>query len=285
MEISLWHQCLRRLEAELPEQSFNTWIRPLQAVEDDGRLRLLAPNRYVVDWVNQNCAGRIGELLDELVPAPAPELVVEIGSRRLQVPIPAPAKLTEGIDFPVQPRGRVHPAPAFGARDAATPRRADPVPQFGGRLNPDFTFDSFVEGKSNQLARAAALQVARESGPRLQPVVHLRRRRPRQDAPDACGRQPDPGPRTRSARVAYVHSERFVERHGPRAAAQHDQRLQADVSHARRTVDRRHPVLRGQGTFAGGVLPHVQCAAGRTAADHPDLRPLSEGSGRASRSA
>ena len=53
MQISLWHQCLRRLEAELPEQAFNTWIRPLQAVEDGGRLRLLAPNRYVVDWVNQ----------------------------------------------------------------------------------------------------------------------------------------------------------------------------------------------------------------------------------------
>ena len=54
METSLWNQCLRRLEAELPEQHFNTWIRPLQAVEDDGRLRLLAPNRYVVDWISQH---------------------------------------------------------------------------------------------------------------------------------------------------------------------------------------------------------------------------------------
>src|SRR6185369_15996030 len=90
VEISLWHQCLRRLEAELPEQAFNTWIRPLQAVEDGVRLRLLAPNRYVVDWVNQNCASRIGELLDELVPAPAPQVVVEIGSRRPALPVPAP---------------------------------------------------------------------------------------------------------------------------------------------------------------------------------------------------
>jgi len=82
VQISLWHQCLRRLEAELPEQAFNTWIRPLQAVEDGGRLHLLAPNRYVVDWVNQNCTARISELVDEPVPAPAPQVGGEIGSRR-----------------------------------------------------------------------------------------------------------------------------------------------------------------------------------------------------------
>ena len=80
VEISLWNHCLRRLEAELPEQHFNTWIRPLQAIEDIGQLRLLAPNRYVVDWVNQNCASRIGELVEELVPAPTPQVIVEIGT-------------------------------------------------------------------------------------------------------------------------------------------------------------------------------------------------------------
>ena len=90
VEISLWHQCLRRLEAELPEQAFNTWIRPLQAVEDGDRLRLLAPNRYVVDWVNQNCTARISELVDELVPAPAPQVIVEIGSRRPAAPDTGP---------------------------------------------------------------------------------------------------------------------------------------------------------------------------------------------------
>src|SRR6185436_3717122 len=78
---SLWNQCLRRLEAELPEQHFNTWIRPLQAIEDEGFLRLLAPNRYVVDWVSQNCADRIGEIVVELVPPPAPAVIFEIGSR------------------------------------------------------------------------------------------------------------------------------------------------------------------------------------------------------------
>jgi chromosomal replication initiator protein len=132
---------------ELPEQHFNTWIRPLQAVEDDGRLRLLAPNRYVVDWFNQNCAGRIRELLGELVPPPVPEFVVEVGSRRLQPTMSTMAPRADG-----------------------RPRRDDVVPQIGGRLNVDFTFPNFVEGKSNQLARAAAIQVSENPGRAYNPL-------------------------------------------------------------------------------------------------------------------
>ena len=186
MEFSLWNQCLRRLEAELPEQHFNTWIRPLQAVEDSGRLRLLAPNRYVVDWVNQNCAGRIGELVEELVPAPAPNVIVEIGSRR-----------AAGTEQPVLPLPEVRG------------RREQPLPQIGGRLNADFTFSNFVEGKSNQLARAAAMQVAENPGRAYNPLfiyggvglgkTHLMH---------AIGNHIRV--RNKDARVAYVHSERFV---------------------------------------------------------------------------
>jgi len=210
VEISLWHQCLRRLEAELPEQAFNTWIRPLQAVEDGNRLRLLAPNRYVVDWVNQNCAARIGELVDELVPAPVPQVVVEIGSRRPVAPAPAP--LTEGAGLPTlarPPVGKPGSAPAAVATHEGVPRRADPLPQFGGRLNPDFTFANFVEGKSNQLARAAAVQVAENPGRAYNPLfiyggvglgkTHLMH---------AVGNQIRT--RNKDAKVAYVHSERFV---------------------------------------------------------------------------
>jgi chromosomal replication initiator protein len=210
VEISLWHQCLRRLEAELPEQAFNTWIRPLQAVEDGNRLRLLAPNRYVVDWVNQNCAARIGELVDELVPAPVPQVVVEIGSRRPVAPAPAP--LTEGAGLPTlarPPVGKPGSAPAAVATHEGVPRRPDPLPQFGGRLNPDFTFANFVEGKSNQLARAAAVQVAENPGRAYNPLfiyggvglgkTHLMH---------AVGNQIRT--RNKDAKVAYVHSERFV---------------------------------------------------------------------------
>ncbi|HWJ04776.1 MAG TPA: chromosomal replication initiator protein DnaA [Steroidobacteraceae bacterium] len=214
MAISLWHQCLRRLEAELPEQAFNTWIRPLQAVEDAGRLRLLAPNRYVVDWVNQNAAGRIGELLEELVPTPPPQVVVEIGSRRPAGPTPAP--LMDGIGLPAQPKAAAARAPVPAVAPAAAPidgiaprRTLDPLPQFGGRLNPDFTFSNFVEGKSNQLGRAAAMQVAENPGRAYNPLfiyggvglgkTHLMH---------AVGNQIRA--KNPNARVAYVHSERFV---------------------------------------------------------------------------
>ena len=63
MEASLWTRCMGALEAELPEQQFNTWVRPLQAMEGNGALKLLAPNRFAVDWINANLLPRIGELL------------------------------------------------------------------------------------------------------------------------------------------------------------------------------------------------------------------------------
>jgi len=178
---------LRRLEAELPEQHFNTWIRPLQAVEDPDCLRLLAPNRYVVDWVNQNCAGRIGELVEEMVPPPVPQVLVEVGTRRVSTTDTSPGiRVTE-----------------------LRARREPPMPQIGGRLNPDFTFANFVEGKSNQLARAAALQVAENPGRAYNPLfiyggvglgkTHLMH---------AIGNHIRA--QNKTARIAYVHSERFV---------------------------------------------------------------------------
>ena len=186
---TLWTHCLRRLEAELPEQHFNTWIRPLQAVEEPDRLRLLAPNRYVVEWVNQNCATRIGELVEELVPAPAPLVVLEVGSRRTTVSI---SETSPGLRVP-DLRGR----------------RETLVPQIGGRVNADFTFANFVEGKSNQLARAAAMQVAENPGRAYNPLfiyggvglgkTHLMH---------AIGNHIRT--HNKDARVAYVHSERFV---------------------------------------------------------------------------
>jgi len=187
VQTSLWNQCLSRLEAELPQQHFNTWIRPLQAVEDHGQLRLLAPNRYVVEWVTENCAARIGEIVGELAPPPVPEVRFEIGSRGL-------AAAAGGIETgPAGLRGRREPARA----------------PLGGRLNPDFSFGTFVEGKSNQLARAAAVQVAENPGSAYNPLfiyggvglgkTHLMH---------AIGNQICS--RNRDARVAYVHSERFV---------------------------------------------------------------------------
>src|SRR5947208_15175349 len=108
------------LETELPEQQFNTWVRPLQAMEGNGALKLLAPNRFVVDWINANLLPRIGELLRDESTGDAPIVTVEVGSRS------AAARAT---------------APTLPGR----PRRADAL-VVGARLNPDFCFATFVEG-------------------------------------------------------------------------------------------------------------------------------------------
>lgn len=188
MQGSLWRRCLAQLEAELPEQQFNTWIRPLQAVEDGRTLRLLAPNRFVVDWVNENVAGRISELVDAVGSESAPAVVLEVGSRA-----PAPMVST----------------PLPSGRETGRVLTKDVYAVLGSRLNPDFTFANFVEGKSNQLARAAALQVAENPGRAYNPLfiyggvglgkTHLMH---------AVGNTIRA--RNERARVAYVHSERFV---------------------------------------------------------------------------
>jgi chromosomal replication initiator protein len=177
---------MRALEAELPEQQFNTWVRPLQALEGAGALKLLAPNRFVVDWINANLLPRIGELLRSEVAGDTPIVTVEVGSRG-------------------QPLAAER---AHGNGAAPRARRAEGL-VVGARLSADFTFASFVEGKSNQLAKAAALQVAENPGRAYNPlflyggvglgkthlmhaIAHLIMQRDGE------------------ARVAYVHSERFV---------------------------------------------------------------------------
>src|SRR5688572_639790 len=81
LQASLWNRCLRLLESEIPEQQFNTWVRPLQAVEENGVLRLLAPNRFVVEWLTANLRSRIEELVDAVAEDESPQLVFEVGSR------------------------------------------------------------------------------------------------------------------------------------------------------------------------------------------------------------
>jgi len=185
VEASHWTQCISALEAELPEQQFNTWVRPLQVLEGAGALKLFAPNRFVVDWVNANLLPRIGELLRDQNGGDVPVVTVEVGSRTVTVRPPPPAS----------------PPPS-------RPRRTDGL-VVGARLQPDFTFESFVTGKSNQLAKAAAHQVAENPGRAYNPlflyggvglgkthlmhaIAHMIKERDSE------------------ARIAYVHSERFV---------------------------------------------------------------------------
>jgi len=184
---ALWSQVTAALEHELPDTLFNTWVRPLQAIETDDSLRLFAPNRFVVDWIGSNLASKIAALLTQFAGREIP-FSVEVGSR-------APA---------VAPPPVMAPEPSARARGATAPMML-----VGARLNPESTFDAFVEGKSNHFAKAAAIQVAENPGKAYNPLfiyggvglgkTHLMH---------AIGhmikaRKPD-------ARVAYVHSERFV---------------------------------------------------------------------------
>ena len=185
---TLWSKCLSRLEEELSPQQFNTWLRPLHAREDVKGLYLLAPNGFVKDWVSDNVVPRLQELLAEYTGGKTQQVRIEVGSHR---------ELE---------------APKDSAAEQGNPPRsaARPATQNNSRLNPHFTFDAFVDGKSNQLARAAAMQVAEHAGSAYNPLfiyggvglgkTHLMQ---------AIGHKilelkPD-------ANVVYLHSERFVQ--------------------------------------------------------------------------
>ena len=134
MGAKIWEKCLDRLEDELSSQQFNTWIRPLQAIGDDASVKLLAPNRYIKDQVNTQFLNRIQELLTENGAGPAE---LWIGSS-----------------------GKMLEEKPEGSNTFATRERFYPLLD----LNKSFTFDTFVEGRSNQIARAAALQVSENIG-------------------------------------------------------------------------------------------------------------------------
>ncbi|OUS32303.1 chromosomal replication initiation protein DnaA [Gammaproteobacteria bacterium 45_16_T64] len=216
MGSALWHKCLDRLQEELPSQQFNMWIRPLQVEPDGDDLRLLAPNRFVLDWVNDKFIFRITELLDELSGADIHPCVVLVIGSRASTPVDnaprqnaavstEPSRSGHTVTKVVQPNGNNSSAQRQGGRKV----------DLGGSikhktsLNTSFIFDSFIEGKSNQLARAAATQVADNPGNAYNPLflyggvglgkTHLMH---------AIGNQivmHNP-----NAKVVYLHSERFV---------------------------------------------------------------------------
>ncbi len=223
MPNKLWHQCLEVLRDEFPAQQFNTWLRPLQSDHREGQLMLFAPNRFVMDWVNEKYLRRIEEVLKDLEGGQAPRVNMKVGSA------PSGAELVVRSEIEKNGHGaeketvssRVteeeRGVAATVSAPTVTPKngRERPQVQVEGDikhqsfLNEGFTFDTFVEGKSNQLARAASMQVAENPGGAYNPLflyggvglgkTHLMhaigneivRRNPR-------------------AKVAYLRSERFV---------------------------------------------------------------------------
>ena len=188
----MWSNCLHRLEQELSDQQLNTWIRPLQVIEENNQIKLLAPNRFVQDWVKQNFHEKIQSILLDLDAEQSIQLNIEVGSQNkspIKDPEPAEPVKTESFISNNKPKNN-H---SFVEHN----------------LNPLFTFDNFVEGKSNQLAKAASMQVAENPGSAYNPLffyggvglgkTHLMH---------AVGNmilQNKP-----NARITYIHSERFV---------------------------------------------------------------------------
>lgn len=182
---SVWNYCIKKLEDEIPGQQFNTWIRPLQAVEEHSVLILLAPNRFVLDWVKEHYLSKIEKALSISGYTDNLTIRLEIGS----------------INFSTS-RDKLEKTPSR----TSTHSRERKIP---ANLNPAFTFNTFVEGKSNQLAKAASIQVAENVGRAYNPLfiygdvglgkTHLMH---------AIGHmilQHSP-----NAKVCYLNSEKFV---------------------------------------------------------------------------
>ncbi len=193
--MEIWKQVVDQLGEELSAQQLGTWIRPLHPLQEGDRLRLLAPNSFVLDWVSGHYVERIRAIVADLLGPGTLSLSLEIGS----APKPAPAEMRAPLRSPQAGQGRPLNSPLATANG-----------EFGTRnINREFTFDSFVEGKSNQLARAAGLQIGMNPGRVYNPLfiyggvglgkTHLMH---------AIGNLiADNNPQ---ARVVYLHSEGFV---------------------------------------------------------------------------
>ncbi|KKN30739.1 hypothetical protein LCGC14_0830900, partial [marine sediment metagenome] len=140
MSSPLWEKCLSHLEGELSAQQLNTWLRPLHAIQTPTSLRLLAPNPYVQAWVQEQLETKINQLIQALTQGAISSVTIDVGSNK----------------------------PAATEAKTVTPPSSDQAktmaPAAGSPLNPAFTFESYVEGKSNQIARAASLHVAESPG-------------------------------------------------------------------------------------------------------------------------
>ena len=178
---SIWQQCISCLEGEISEQQLNTWILPLQVEQELNTLKLLAPNRFVMDWVRKHFLDRIRELITSLDDSKSISVKLTIGSQSKPTPVTQPSSAS-------QPLARL---------------------KINTGLSENQKFSNFVEGKSNQLARAAGIQISNHPGSEYNPLyiyggvglgkTHLMH---------AIGNQikankPD-------ANVLYVNCERFV---------------------------------------------------------------------------
>ncbi|MBV7539371.1 chromosomal replication initiator protein DnaA [Duganella sp. sic0402] len=205
---NFWQTCSAQLELELTPQQFSAWIKPLIPLDyEAGKLRMAAPNRFKLDWVKTQFASRITAL----------------ACQYWEQPIEVQFVLDPRLNAPKKPTATVAPVPDVnGGAPSNNARMADQPPpsvpempasaqprREQSRINTDLTFDSFVTGKANQLARAAAIQVANNPGVSYNPLffyggvglgkTHLIHAIGNQVMADQPG-----------ARIRYIHAEQYV---------------------------------------------------------------------------
>jgi chromosomal replication initiator protein len=186
---SFWDLCQERFRANLTQQQFSTWIKPLVFEDAGGEVRILAPNHFVMDWVREKFAEHIDGWAQEFYARPV-SITYALGKK------------------PSAPR--THTAPSAVAAPVPLPASVTVPAQMGMRINPGFTFDNFVSGRANQLARAAALQIADNPGVAYNPLfvyggVGLGKTHLLQAIGNTV-RQANP-----DARISYIHANDYVD--------------------------------------------------------------------------
>jgi chromosomal replication initiator protein len=205
---NFWPTCLSRFEQELSAQQFNTWIKPLQAELvktslGDSALRILAPNKFVQQWVKERFLGKIEMIAAELLPH---NTLIELSICEKKTTKKA---LNGSTNKSVTPVEAVDTTGAVNTKAPTAHRTSNPVNERASGLNPSFNFDNYVTGRANQLARAAAIQVADNPGQAYNPLfiyggVGLGKTHLLQAIGNQLKQQkPD-------AKIRYLHAERYV---------------------------------------------------------------------------
>ena len=187
--VILWDKCLSKLEDEVEERDFHTWVRPLHANNSDSELILYAPNRFIKDWLMDNLMEKLGVTVEHFA-----------GDG---------ATVTVTLEAPVQLSQQANSRSVNERSASIEPEISKPSPFGTNVLNATFTFENHIEGKSNQIARAATKQVSENPGSAYNPLfiyggVGLGKTHLMHAAGNLILQN------RASAHVAYVHSERFV---------------------------------------------------------------------------
>ncbi len=218
---NFWSTCLSRFEQELSTQQFNTWIKPLQTElintkQGDSALRILAPNKFVQQWVKERFLGKIEAVVAELLPQ---NTLIELAIYE-KISAKKTAHNSSSHSAPLAENASMPTASIVTAKNAAPlntnkPNSSSRSPsdrslnERGSGLNPSFNFDSYITGRANQLARAAAIQVADNPGLAYNPLfiyggVGLGKTHLLQAIGNQFKQQnPD-------AKIRYLHAERYV---------------------------------------------------------------------------